>query len=137
VGKEKIVLIDTSSWVEALRSNGDEAVRERVFQLMTEARAAVCDVVLVELWNGARGDYEKRKLSELERDLTCLETTQVVWSTARDLARKCRQAGETVPTADLIIAACALAHRAALEHCDAHLDVILKVHSSGKKGERV
>jgi predicted nucleic acid-binding protein len=136
VGKDEIVLVDTSSWVEALRSTGNAAVRGRVFQLMTEARAAVCDTVLVELWNGARGDYEKRKLSELEKNLTCLETTREVWSTARELARKCRKAGETVPTADLIIAACAVAHRAALEHCDAHIDAILKVHASGKKEER-
>lgn len=130
MGKEEIVLVDTSSWVEALRSRGDEAVRERVFKLMTEARAAVCDLVLVELWNGARGAYEKRKLSELEKEITCLETTREVWNTARALARKCRQAGETVPTADLIISACAVTYRAGIEHCDAHIDTILKINTS-------
>jgi predicted nucleic acid-binding protein len=130
VGKEEIVLVDTSSWVEALRSRGDEAVRERVFKLMTEARAAVCDLVLVELWNGARGAYEKRKLSELEKEITCLETTREVWNTAQALARKCLQAGETVPTADLIISACAVTYRAGIEHCDTHIDTILKINTS-------
>lgn len=136
MGKDEIVLIDTSSWVEALRTNGNETVRARVFNLITEARAAVCDVVLVELWNGARGEYERRKLLELEKDVTCLETTPKAWTTARELARKCRKAGEAVPTVDLIITACAVEHRAAIEHCDAHIDTILKVHTSGKKGER-
>lgn len=133
MGKDEIVLIDTSSWIEALRTNGKETVRERVFKLMTDGRAAVCDVVLVELWNGARGDYEKRKLTELERNITCLETTRDVWRAARALAQKCRHAGETVPTADLIITACAVSYHAALEHCDTHIDLILKINAAEKK----
>lgn len=132
MGKEEAVLIDTSSWVEALRSGGDASVRDRVLALLTDGRAAVCDVVLVELWNGARGVYEKKKLGELEREIDCLETTREVWTTARLLAQKCRQAGETVPTADLIIAACAITHHASIEHCDAHLDAILHINASKK-----
>ena len=49
MGKEEIVLVDTSSWVEALRSGGKEPVRERVHKLLIDARAVVCDVVLVRL----------------------------------------------------------------------------------------
>ena len=130
--KSEIVLIDTSSWIEALRSSGNRDVRERVTRLMIDGRAAWCDMVLVELWNGARGDYEKRKLAELEEQMICLETTSKVWDTARSLARKCRQAGHTVPTADLVITACALTHNADMEHCDGHIDLILKVHSQSK-----
>ncbi len=127
--EKEIVLVDTSSWVEALRANGDKTVRDRVLALLTDGRAAVCDAVLVELWNGARGEYEKRKLSELEKDIACLDTTRDVWNTARMLARKCRKAGETVPAVDIIIAACAVAHGAGIEHCDAHIDAILHVHN--------
>ncbi len=128
--EKEIVLIDTSSWVEALRSKGSKTVRERVLTLLTDGRAAVCEVVLVELWNGAWGDYEKRKLAELEKDIPCLDTTPAVWDTARTLARKCRKAGETVPTVDLIITACAVTYGAGLEHCDAHIDAILQVHAA-------
>jgi len=126
VEENKVVLIDTSSWIEALRSNGRKEIRERVLKFMTQGTAALCDMVLVELWNGARGEYEKKRLKDLEDAILCLETTSGVWKTARQLAQKCRQAGQTVPSADLIIAACALTHGSEIEHCDSHIDFILK-----------
>ncbi len=125
--KAEIVLIDTSSWIEALRASGDGDIRVRVLNLMIEGRAAWCDMVALELWNGARGEYEKQKLKELEKEITCLQTTQEVWKTAKVLAQKCRQAGQTVPSADLVITACAVSHHASVEHCDEHIDFILKV----------
>ena len=69
MAEKAIVLIDTSSWIEALSSTGNRDVRERVFKLMIDGRASWCDMVAVELWNGARGDYEKQKLAELEKKL--------------------------------------------------------------------
>ena len=58
--KDEVVLVDTSSWIEALRSSGRADVRERVRVLLLNGLAAWCDMVAVELWNGARGDYEKK-----------------------------------------------------------------------------
>lgn len=132
MGKSEIVLIDTSSWIEALRAEGRGDVRKNVKDLMTEGRAAWCDMVAIELWNGAKGDYEKQKLSELEKEITCLQTNQAVWLRARLLAKACRKAGRTVPAADLIITACALFYNAGIEHCDSHIDSILKVQAAGK-----
>ncbi|HMK59872.1 MAG TPA: PIN domain-containing protein [Dissulfurispiraceae bacterium] len=132
MGKADVVLIDTSSWIEALRSGGDSDVRRRVHTLMLDGRAAWCDLVVVELWNGARGEYEKQQLHNLEKEITCLETTSGVWQTARTLATESRKAGKTVPAADLIIAACALSHGAAIEHCDSHIDFILNAHRPPK-----
>lgn len=133
MGKEKVVLIDTSSWIEALRSIGRPDVRNKVENLMIDGSAAWCDMVAVELWNGARGAYERQKLSELEDEIICLEATPEVWQTARLLAQRCRDAGKTVPSADLVITACALANNAEIEHCDSHIDLILKVHREEKK----
>jgi predicted nucleic acid-binding protein len=129
----EVVLIDTSSWIEALRSAGKDDIRQKVLNLMLDGRAAWCDMVAVELWNGARGDYEKKKLAEIEKEISCLQTTAEVWETARELARACRQAGQTVPSADLVISACALTHHAGLEHCDEHIGFILRTHSARKK----
>jgi len=123
--KGEIVLVDTSSWVEALRSSGRLDIRERVRNLLLNGLAAWCDMVAVELWNGARGDYEKKKLMELEKQITCLPTTADVWQLARDLAQRCRKAGHTVPSADLVIAACGLSHNVSIEHCDEHFDLIM------------
>jgi predicted nucleic acid-binding protein len=123
---EKVILIDTSSWIEALRHDGRPDVRERVVRLMIDGSAGWCDMVAVELWNGARGIYEKQQLMKLEKEIVCLQTTQEVWHEARKLARKCREAGYTAPSADLVITACAFFHETEIEHCDAHIEFILK-----------
>ncbi len=138
MGKAEVVLIDTSCWIEALRAGGNMDVRKRVQTLMLDGRAAWCDLVAVELWNGARGDYEKLQLHDLEREITCLETTTEAWRTARTLAQESRKAGKTVPAADLIIAACAIVHDSSIEHCDSHMDFILNAHKTRKpsKGKR-
>ena len=90
--------------------------------------AVWCDMVAVELWNGVQGDYEKKKLAELEKEILCLPTSSEVWQGARKLAQNCRSSGLTVPPADLIIASCALFHEVDIEHCDAHFDFIFKAH---------
>ena len=93
--------------------------------MLINGMAAWCDMVAVELWNGARGDYEKKKLMELEKQITCLPTTVDVWQLARNLAQRCRKAGHTVPSVDLVIAACGLFHKVSIEHCDEHFDRII------------
>ena len=124
-----LTLIDTSSWVEALRRQGDEAVRGCVHKLLVEGQAAWCDIVLLELWNGARGDYEKKRLGQLEQEMICLPTTSFVWEKARLLARLCRRNGVTAPATDLLIVACARIHEVGIEHQDAHFAAILELEN--------
>jgi predicted nucleic acid-binding protein len=75
-------------------------------------------MVRLELWNGARGDREKKVLREFERLLPELEIDVDVWEVAYELARRARASGVTVPATDLLIAACAKRHGAELEHSD-------------------
>ena len=72
----------------------------------------------------------KKRLAELGREIPTLPSGDEVWALARDLAKKCRKAGKTVPATDLVIESCALHHGADLEHCDLHFDTILKIHSA-------
>jgi predicted nucleic acid-binding protein len=81
-------------------------------------------MVRLELWNGARGDREKRVLKEFERLLPELGITVEVWDTAYDLARRCRAAGITAPATDLLIIACCRYHGAQLEQSDSDFDRI-------------
>lgn len=120
----KRVLIDTSAWIEALRPEGDETVRREVRSLLEDGVAVFCDLVLLELWNGARGARERQYLEQLERELPTLPTTGEVWERSRDLARRCRRKGLTIPATDLLIAACAEHHGSPLLHRDDHLDLI-------------
>jgi predicted nucleic acid-binding protein len=124
------VLIDTSAWIEALRRDGDASVRERVRAVVTDDAAVLCDMVVLELWNGARGQHEAEVLGQLVRDIRCLPTTEEAWRTASSMARNCRQEGVTVPATDLLVAACAQTHGASLLHCDSHFDLIARAVSS-------
>lgn len=99
-------------------------MRARVRDITADDRALLCDMVLVELWNGARGTKEHRLLRELEEQLETVPTTPEVWAFARELARITRGKGLTVPAADLVIAACADYHRLGLLHQDHHFDKI-------------
>jgi predicted nucleic acid-binding protein len=116
-----VTLIDSSSWIEAFRKAGDPVVRERVRNLLLKGEAAWCDMVRLELWNGAAGPSEKRSLRSFDRDLPRLEISGAVWSLACELAVRARAAGLTIPSSDMLIFACATHHQVPLEHCDAHL----------------
>ena len=122
-----MTLVDTSSWIEQLRRDGDATVRGRVETLLMTAEAAWCPIVRLELWNGARGDRERTVLREMERELPCLEIDPPVWDKAAALARLARQKGVTVPATDLLVAACARHHGVPLEHSDGHLERIAAV----------
>jgi predicted nucleic acid-binding protein len=119
-----LTLIDTSSWIEAFSRSGDFQVRERVRALLMSGEAAWCDMVRLELWNGASGHAEKETLARMEKDLPRLEIDPGVWKKACELARRARTAGLTVPSTDLLILACARHHRVAVEHCDNHFGLI-------------
>lgn len=120
-------LIDTSAWIDALRRRGHAATREAVRSVLADGRAVTCPLVLLELWNGARGTAEARMLRDLEADIEVVPIDAAVWATATDLARGCRAAGVTVPATDLLVAACAARHSLELLHRDAHFDDIARV----------
>lgn len=113
-------LIDTSAWIETLRSTGDPAVRAEVSRIAADDRAVLCDMVRLELWNGAQHGRDQRLLRELEGQLQTVPTTTEVWALARELARLARTKGITVPATDLVIAACAEHHHLGIIHHDSH-----------------
>jgi predicted nucleic acid-binding protein len=92
----------------------------------------MADQVLLELWNGARDEHDAQVVRQLEQEIDRLETTPEVWAEARRLAWRCRQAGVTVPSSDLLIAACARVHEVELLHRDAHFDRIAAVAGKGR-----
>jgi predicted nucleic acid-binding protein len=129
-----MILVDTSSWLHFLRPDGDGDVRARVESTLRAGTARWCPLVRLELWNGAGGERERKVLREFERVIPELAVDDAVWSEARDLARRCRAAGVTVPATDILIAACAGHHGAQLEHADGDFDAIARV--SARDGNR-
>ena len=115
---ERLVLVDTSSWFHFLRADGDAHTRARVSAALESGTARWCAMVRLELWNGARGEHEKKVLREFEQLIPELPTVAPVWEAAFELSRRCRTAGITVPATDVLIVACAEHYGAALEHAD-------------------
>jgi predicted nucleic acid-binding protein len=115
-----MVVIDTSSWIEMLRTGGRAEIRERVNAHLRAGEACIVPMVRLELWNGARGDREKKALRDLESTLPELEMTAEVWNEAFELARRARSAGLTAPAADILITACARHHGASVDAVDTH-----------------
>jgi predicted nucleic acid-binding protein len=125
------VLVDTSAWIETLRRNGDPEVRASVRTATREGRAVLCDLVLLELWNGAQGADEHRLLRELEMTVEKVPTSPAVWEAASDLARICRRAGVSAPATDILIAACAEHYKLEILHRDSHFNHIARVRGQG------
>ena len=119
-----MTLIDTSAWIEQLRRGGDASVRRQVETLLAVGDAAWCQLVRLELWNGARGKNERAALAEMEEILPSLAITAAVWAEAVTLASTAREQGFTVPATDLLIASCARCHDVPLLHHDRHFELI-------------
>ncbi len=113
-----VTVIDTSCWIEAMRESGDNAIRQRVAELLESGRARFTDIVRLELWNGLGRAEQHRFLRELEDLVETVPTTPAVWSEARALAERSRRSGVTVPATDLLVFAAARVHGLALLHRD-------------------
>lgn len=122
-----MTLIDTSSWIHLLRPDGDPTVRGRVEAALKAGEACWCPIVQLELWNGARGDREKRVLREFAVVLPLLSIDEHVWDAAYELARRARTRGVTVSATDVLIAACAQVHGAAVESADSDFERLRRV----------
>jgi predicted nucleic acid-binding protein len=116
------LLIDTSAWVEAMRRQGDETTRSEVYAALRSGRARFCDMVRLELWNGIGDDRERKWLGELEQAVETVPTNDFVWTEASKLAREARRQGLTLPSTDLLIAACSRVHGLDILHRDGHFD---------------
>ena len=119
-------LVDTSAWIEFLR--GTKSPTDlRVQALLNSRDAAWCEVIVLELLNGASAG-EVRRIERLRREVWHFEIDSRVWSVALNLAMAARSSAITAPTVDVVVAACARVYDLGIEHHrDAHFEDLATV----------
>ena len=121
------VLIDTSAWIEALRSGGDDSLRDAVAVALNDDRAAMAAPVWLELYGGVKGKKELERLTSLRRLCRWLDVDAESWELAAEILRACREEGVTVPLGDVLVFACARRHKVQILEKDKHFGLMAKV----------
>ena len=119
-----MTLVDTSSWIQYLRRDGEPEMKEKVRSLLSDGAAVLCTVVLAELWMGAGSKKDQDDLTDLGAVLRCFPMTDEVWECSFRIARVCRAKGTPLPSSDLMIASCAFIHGAKTLAKDKHFETL-------------
>lgn len=64
-------------------------MRGEVQRTFDDGSVATCQLLLLELWDGAQGAEEAKFLRRFEHDAEALPITEGVWELAKELARRC------------------------------------------------
>ena len=123
------ILIDTSAWIDFLRSRGG-VLGDAVVRALSDDTALLCGVVIAELLQGAKGQKERQQLEFLFANVECLSVLPDDWHSAGRALQALRLSGITLPLSDAIIAAVAQRHGVSILTADAHFQ-----HLSGGLGK--
>ena len=121
-----MVLLDSSVWIEAARREGDLAYKVGLEGLLEAAEAAFCGPIRLEVLGGARAQDRKR----MDAYFSCIPYKAIddsAWQFAKECAWRLRDAGQTIPWNDILIASLALKWVCRVYAKDAHFEVMRDV----------
>ena len=129
-----LFLVDTSTWLYALRKEFNPVIKDRLDQLLKENLVITVGFIKLEILGGTKSEKEFQRLKMRLDSLEECEIDTSLWERAYGLAFQLRRKGVTIPYTDILIASTALAHEAILLHADTHFDRVaqfigLKVES--------
>ena len=120
------LLLDTSLWIDFTRARSPAPLKQFIAPYVLDPAAHLAEPVLFEVLRSARP--EEARLLEAQFDvLPCLPTPKDLWQRAIALGQACRQAGRTVLSLDLLVAAVAMHHDAVVVSFDADFEAIASV----------
>lgn len=121
----RVILIDTSAWVEFLRDTGSVVCNE--VDRLLGGDIAVCDPIRMEVLAGARDETHLDDLRRLLARATILPTEPIDYEAAAAFFRTCRRQGATVRRMiDCLIGAVAARHGVAVLHADSDFAVLAR-----------
>ncbi|HEX7410327.1 MAG TPA: PIN domain-containing protein [Candidatus Binatia bacterium] len=113
------VMVETTLWVDHFRASTPQAVKDQVLPIVNQRNVCVVEPVLFELLaNVPRRD--RRRLENYFALVSLLPAQATLWRDTISLGQKCVDAGLTLPSMDLLIAAAAIHHDAEVVTFDAH-----------------
>lgn len=122
-----MIVADSSALIEYFRRGGSAAVQDAVAAAIAEDALAFNGIIFVEVVGFAADERERRALLATFGAFRRLVLDDADFELAAGLGCELRRRGQTVPSTDLIIAACAIRAGAELLHVDAHFDEIAGV----------
>jgi hypothetical protein len=126
---DRVVLVDTSAWIEFFRSP-DSPVGNLIDELLSHDLAAICGVVYAELLQGTRTVNEYSKLDGLLKALPLLAPGDSLWSKTAEAGFLLRRKGISgVGIPDLLIAVTAWDNDVGVLTLDEHFQSISQVRS--------
>ncbi len=122
-----VILVDTSVWIDWLRK-GTRPATLRLDRLIDEEDIALAQVVMQELFMGARGEEQLAELCAYFDALPVLLPSRLTYADAGALYARCRWAGVTPRSPhDCLIAQIAIEHDIALLHDDRDFEYLAQV----------
>ena len=120
--EEHPVLVDSNIFIDYLRRGEDPM--EALLARYPLADLVTCGVVKAEVLRGVRSIRARDRLAGLFEVMCYVQTNDLLWDRAWQLAWSLDRQGQTLPLTDLVIASCALRERAKVLTNDRHFDLI-------------
>jgi len=129
---EASILVDSSIWIEALAPRAPKEVVTILSALLAAKRAAVSEMIQLEVLAGAKSHKELEQFREDFASIHHLYVSAESWRQAEEIGFALGRRGLHVPAADLLIAAVALSHDVSLWHADRDFERIKQVMAGFK-----
>jgi len=124
---QELALLDTSVWIQYLRSDGQQGLKTAVKRALIEGRVLSCSVVKTEILVGSRDEKIFAKLSDHLEAVPDIPIDETVWEGTARLEYTLRKKGITIPLPNLLIAEAAMQREAVLWHADNHFEEICTI----------
>ena len=113
-----VLLVDSTIYIHWMR-HGRSPVRT-LAPYVQSGGVVSCGLIRAEVIRGIVRPGVRSEMEEFFDLIPMIETTQVLWRTAADLAWKLDRKGKVLPLTDLVIAACAQSVQAEIISLDRH-----------------
>ena len=114
-----MLLIDTSVWIDFFNNRDTKQVSLLKFAINDAEDICICGVILTEVLQGIRNDFEYEQVKKMFRSLTDLTLSNDTFIQSADIYRSLRKQGITIrKPIDCMIAAVAIGHDIPLLHND-------------------